>query len=69
MVVSIASALWSHRGELCKQCGARRMFAGRHFDPAGDLWPHVTDILIGLLFTLSNVLFWLACCSGRLFVG
>jgi phosphatidylglycerophosphate synthase len=50
----------------CKQCGAPMLLCGRHFDPAGSLKPHWSDIAIFVVFVGLNVVVWISLVSGNL---
>lgn len=49
----------------CKQCGARMMFCGRHFNPAGSPKPHRSDIAISIVFTGLNIALWYGLVTGN----
>src|SRR5665213_1882203 len=50
----------------CKQCGAPMSLAGRHFDPAGSLRPHWSDIVILVVFIGLNIAVWISLPKGNL---
>jgi DNA-directed RNA polymerase subunit RPC12/RpoP len=66
LLTSIGLGFSVRGGNLCRDCGGRMFFAGRHFDPSGDRSPHYVDIILFTGFLALNAMFWLAYCTGQL---
>jgi len=51
---------------ICRKCHAAVFLAGRHFDPAGSLRPHWSDLAVFVAFIGLNVVVWMVLIRGDL---
>jgi hypothetical protein len=51
---------------ICPQCRAPVLLAGRHFDPLGSAKPLWSDFVIFAVFIALNVMLWIGLATGRL---
>jgi hypothetical protein len=55
-----------NQAKSCPKCGAPLFFAGRHYDPLGSERPHLSDIVIFVVFVALNIAVWIFHVRGDL---